>query len=249
MKKISIIIATYNASRTLGRSLDSIVPQLTDETELILVDGGSNDNTNNIIKSYKNKIDVHISEPDKGIYDAWNKGLTEAHGDWIMFIGADDILLEGAIEYYLAYLNNISNNEVDFISCKIKSVTEDGTFLQYTGKLWSYTRCKINMDVTHVASLTSKKYFEKVGVFDIEYKICGDYDLLMRGGKRMKAKFIDFPIAEMPIGGTSFSVKGLKEQLLIKNRVGKIPLIFCYFIFCIQLLLFYTYSIRHSGKL
>lgn len=249
MKKISIIIATYNASRTLGRSLDSIVPQLTDETELILVDGGSNDNTNNIIKSYKNKIDVHISEPDKGIYDAWNKGLTEAHGDWIMFIGADDILLEGAIEYYLAYLNNISNNEVDFISCKIKSVTEDETFLQYTGKLWSYTRCKINMDVTHVASLTSKKYFEKVGVFDIEYKICGDYDLLMRGGKRMKAKFIDFPIAEMPIGGTSFSVKGLKEQLLIKNRVGKIPLIFCYFIFCIQLLLFYTYSIRHSGKL
>ena len=65
----------------------------------------------------------------------------------------------------------------------------------------------------------------------------------------MKAKFIDFPIAEMPIGGTSFSVKGLREQLLIKNRVGKIPLIFCCFIFCIQLLLFYTYSIRHSGKL
>lgn len=249
MKKISIIIATYNASRTLGRSLDSIIPQLTDETELILIDGASNDNTNNIIESYKNKIDVHISEPDKGIYDAWNKGLKEAHGDWIMFIGADDILLEGAIEYYLAYLNNISNTEVDFISCKIKSITEDGTFLQYTGKLWNYTRCKINMDVTHVASLTSKKYFEKIGVFNIEYKICGDYELLMRGGKRMKAKFIDFPIAEMPIGGTSFSIKGLREQLLIKNRVGKIPLILCYFIFCIQLLLFYTYSIRHSGKL
>lgn len=247
--KISIIIATWNASKTLKRCLDSIAPQLTNETELILVDGGSKDDTNNIIDSYGDKIDVHISEPDKGIYDAWNKGLKKAHGDWIMFIGADDILLEGAIEYYLANLNYISNTDIDFISCKIKSITEDGIFLQYTGKLWNYTRCKINMDVTHVASLTSKKYFEKVGVFNIEYKICGDYELLMRGGKRMKAKFIDFPIAEMPIGGTSFSVKGLREQLLIKNRVGKMPLVFCYFIFCIQLLLFYTYSIRHSGKL
>lgn len=247
--KISIIIATWNAAKTLKRCLDSIVPQLTDETELILVDGGSKDDTNKIIDSYGDKVAVHISEPDKGIYDAWNKGVSKAKGDWVMFIGADDILLEGAIEYYLAYLNNISNAEVDFISCKIKSIIEDGTFLQYTGKLWNYTRCKINMDVTHVASLTSKKYFEKIGVFNIEYKICGDYELLMRGGKRMKAKFIDFPIAEMPIGGTSFSVKGLREQLLIKNRVGKIPLILCYFIFCIQLLLFYTYSIRHSGKL
>lgn len=249
MKIISIIIATYNAAKSLKRCLDSIAPQLTNETELILVDGGSKDDTNNIIDSYGDKIDVHISEPDKGIYDAWNKGLKKAHGDWIMFIGADDILLEGAIEYYLANLNYISNTDIDFISCKIKSITEDGKFLQYTGKLWNYTRCKINMDVTHVASLTSKKYFEKVGVFNIDYKICGDYELLMRGGKRMKAKFIDFPIAEMPIGGTSFSVKGLREQLLIKNRVGKMPLVFCYFIFCIQLLLFYTYSIRHSGKL
>ena len=249
MKIISIIIATYNAAKTLKRCLDSIAPQLTNETELILVDGGSKDDKNNIIDSYGDKIDVHISEPDKGIYDAWNKGLKKAHGDWIMFIGADDILLEGAIEYYLANLNYISNTDIDFISCKIKSITEDGKFLQYTGKLWNYTRCKINMDVTHVASLTSKKYFEKVGVFNIDYKICGDYELLMRGGKRMKAKFIDFPIAEMPIGGTSFSVKGLREQLLIKNRVGKMPLVFCYFIFCIQLLLFYTYSIRHSGKL
>lgn len=249
MKKISIIIATYNAAKTLRRCLDSIVPQLTNEIELILVDGDSKDDTNNIINSYGDKVNVHISEPDKGIYDAWNKGVSKANGDWVMFIGADDKLLKGAIPYCLDYVKDVNNDIFDFISCKIKSVKENGSFLQYSGKLWNYTRCRINMDVTHVASLTSKKYFEKVGVFNIEYKICGDYDLLMRGGKRMKAKFIDFPIAEMPIGGTSFSVKGLKEQLLIKNRVGKIPLIFCYFIFCIQLLLFYTYSIRHSVKI
>ena len=102
--KISIIIATWNAAKTLKRCLDSIVPQLTDETELILVDGGSKDDTNKIIDSYGDKVAVHISEPDKGIYDAWNKGVSKAKGDWVMFIGADDILLEGAIEYYLAYL-------------------------------------------------------------------------------------------------------------------------------------------------
>ena len=65
---ISIIIATWNAAKTLNRCLDSIVPQLTNETELILVDGGSKDDTNKIIDSYGDKISVHISEPDKGIH-------------------------------------------------------------------------------------------------------------------------------------------------------------------------------------
>lgn len=246
--KISIIIATWNAAKTLRTCLDSIVPQLTDDTELIIVDGGSKDETNDIIISYGDKVTVHISEPDKGIYDAWNKGVKTSKGDWVMFIGADDILLPHAVQNYLRFIENFSNKDFDFISCRIKSVKEDRTFLQYTGKKWNYEKCRINMDVTHVASLTSINYFKRVGLFDINYKICGDYELLMRGGKEMRPLFLDKVIAEMPIGGASFSVKGLKEQLRIKNIVGKVPLVVCYVIFCVQLCLFYTYSLRHSFK-
>lgn len=103
---ISIIIATYNASKTLQRCLDSIVSQLTNETELILVDGGSKDDTNKIIDSYGDKIAVHISEPDKGIYDAWNKGVKAAHGKFVAFIGADDQMLPEAIRHYLDFLTS-----------------------------------------------------------------------------------------------------------------------------------------------
>lgn len=249
MKTISIIIATYNASKTLRRCLDSIVPQLTDECELVLVDGGSKDDTNAIIDSYGDQVSVHISEPDQGIYDAWNKGIKASSGEWIMFVGADDTLLNDALNQYLQFLKNENCSHTDFISCKIKSITKSGNPIQYTGKKWSYKRCRINMDVTHVASLTHRLYFKRIGLFNINYKICGDYELLMRGGSMMNAKFLDYPIAAMPIGGMSFSVKALKEQFLIKHRVGRIPLFFCLIIFCAQIFLFYTYQLRHSLKL
>ena len=96
-KKISIIIATFNASATIKRCLDSIVPQLTEECELVIIDGGSKDSTNEIIDSYGDKIAIHVSEPDKGIYDAWNKGIRLSSGEWVAFIGADDVLLSGAL--------------------------------------------------------------------------------------------------------------------------------------------------------
>lgn len=99
--EISIVIATFNAAKTLERCLQSIVPQLTDATELVIVDGGSEDETLSIIKKYEQYVAYTVSEPDKGIYDAWNKGVKVAHGEWIMFIGADDILLPNALTLYL----------------------------------------------------------------------------------------------------------------------------------------------------
>ncbi|MBP9970812.1 MAG: glycosyltransferase, partial [Paludibacteraceae bacterium] len=99
--KISIIIATYNASKTLNRCLDSIVSQKNSEVELIIIDGGSTDETLSVINSYSSDIDYVLSEKDNGLYDAWNKGIKAAKGDWIMFLGADDQLLSNALEKYI----------------------------------------------------------------------------------------------------------------------------------------------------
>lgn len=246
--KISIIIATYNAGKTLRNCLDSIVSQLTEDIELIIVDGGSKDDTNAIVDSYGDKVSIHISEPDKGIYDAWNKGVKVATGDWVMFVGADDSLIEGALEHYLDITNQHGSEGVDFVSAMIKSVTQDGKFIQYTNKLWSYKRCRINMDTIHSGSLTSKRYFERVGLFDIKYKICGDYDLLMRGGKDLKAIKANKPILQMPIGGASFSIEALMEQLEIKHNAGHVSYPLCYLILLGQIFLFYTYTLRHWRK-
>ena len=99
--KISIIIATYNAGKTLARCLQSIREEKTNEIELLVIDGGSKDNTLDIINTYQDTIDYSCSEPDKGIYDAWNKGISHAKGDWMMFIGADDYLVGNALSDYL----------------------------------------------------------------------------------------------------------------------------------------------------
>ena len=98
---ISIVIATYNASATLERCLKSIIPQMNDEIELIIIDGKSNDGTKEILNRYIEWISYTISEKDSGVYDAWNKGIKVAKGDWVMFIGADDILLPNALNVYI----------------------------------------------------------------------------------------------------------------------------------------------------
>lgn len=243
-KQISIVIATWNAASTLRTCLDSVVPQINDETELIIIDGGSKDTTNEIIASYGNKVSYTISEMDKGIYDAWNKGIKAANGQWVLFVGADDKLADDAIVNYLKFIKLVPSN-TDFISSKINYVDETGKTLDIVGRLWNYNRCRINMDVTHVASITSKNYFDRIGLFNIDYRIVGDYELLMRGGKEMKAAFMDKVVATMSIGGVSFSVKGLKEQFKVKREVAKMPWLLCVFIYCAQLILFYTYKLRH----
>lgn len=107
--KISIIIATYNADKTLQRCLYSIALQKTEDIELLIIDGKSKDNTLEIIQKNKAIINFWLSETDKGIYDAWNKGIKLARGKWIMFLGADDMLLEGSMAFYLDYLRHEPN--------------------------------------------------------------------------------------------------------------------------------------------
>src|SRR2546426_834552 len=89
---LSIVIVVYNAGSTLKHAIESVLNQTYKNIELIIIDGGSNDNTLQIINNYSSQIGYFISEKDNGIYDAMNKGILAAKGDWILFLGADDIL-------------------------------------------------------------------------------------------------------------------------------------------------------------
>lgn len=217
--KISIVIATFNASKTLKRCLDSIVLQLTDETELILVDGGSKDNTNDIINSYGDKVAVHISEPDKGIYDAWNKGIHASHGEWIMFIGADDRLKPNALQTYLSYLHNL-NHESDLISSKRVMVTLTDEEIYSVGKKWVWPSCLKGMPISHPGALHSRKLFKEIGCYDISFRIAADYDLLLRKGAKLRTDFIDKDTIIVSEGGISDSYNAIIEyyRALRKNR-------------------------------
>ncbi|WP_298453600.1 glycosyltransferase family 2 protein [uncultured Prevotella sp.] len=216
---ISIIIATYNASKTLKTCLDSIVPQLCSGTELIIVDGGSKDNTNDIIKSYGDKVSVHISEPDKGIYDAWNKGVALSNGDWIMFIGADDILLPNAVSTYLNTIKNTADiDSYDYICAHNEYVNEEGKLLKVLGEEPKWNKMRRYMAAAHVASLHNRKnLFNVIGLYNLNLKICADYELLLRKKDTLNSLFINAHIAKMKVGGMSFSISAINETKKIRE--------------------------------
>ena len=220
MIKISIIIATFNAAKTLSRCLGSIIAQLNDETELILVDGGSTDSTNEIIKSYGNKVAVHISEKDNGIYDAWNKGVKIARGLWIAFVGADDILFPQALTHYLDVIHNTPNIEsYDYICALNKYVNEDQNEVAPIGGTPDWPIFRKRMNAAHVASLHNKKnLFEAIGYYDTSFKICADYELLLRKKDKLKFIFIPKYIVGMQIGGMSFSTRAILETFHIRQK-------------------------------
>lgn len=223
---ISIITASFNSEKTIEATIQSVLNQSFKDFQYIVVDGNSLDNTINIIESFKNNFKEkgigfkYISENDKGIYDAWNKGVRLADGEWIGFLGSDDRLYEDALFNYAKLIKE--NNDLEYISSKIITVKNGKKLAQLTGQ-WNWNTFKKHMCVSHVGSLHSREYFDKYGLYDTSYKIAGDYELLLRAGPNLKYAFLDDFTAEMEMGGVSNNmvVRTLKETKRAKIDTGK----------------------------
>jgi glycosyltransferase involved in cell wall biosynthesis len=220
---ISIIIATYNAEKYLQNCLNSIIPQLNETIELIVIDGGSKDDSVEVIKKNQQHIASWISEPDKGIYDAWNKGLQNATGDWIMFVGADDQLMPNALNVYKQFINDNVAADIDLISSTVQMIDENGTIIRIKGWPFFWPMFLKEMTIAHPGALHSKRLFEKHGNFNIDYKIVGDYELLLRAGNSLKSLYLDTVTVVMSEGGASDSVKSIKEHYKAVTTTGKYP--------------------------
>lgn len=233
---ISIITASYNSEKTISKTLESLLNQSSKEFEFIIIDGNSKDNTVEIIKEYvplfrqKNINIFWKSEKDSGIYDAWNKGLNLANGEWISFLGSDDILLPNAIEIYNNIAKKKSSKQLDLIHSKVE-VTNNGKVIKVINGVWSWKIFKNHMNLAHVGALHNINYFKKYGVFDDSYKITGDYELLLRARDNLKCFYIDKITAQMGYGGISTTnvKKVFLETLKAKNETGKINTMICWF--------------------
>jgi glycosyltransferase involved in cell wall biosynthesis len=223
---ISIVIASFNAGDSIEKTLKSIIAQDYINLEIIIIDGGSNDNTVDIIKKYENYIFYWISEKDNGIYDAWNKGICKAKGDWIMFLGCDDILIPGSILKYVNFINGLNDIEsIDIVSSKVKMIDKNGKAVRIKGWAFQWPKFLYEMTIAHPGALHSAKLFKKYGMFDINYKIVGDYEFLLRPGKKLKAYFFDEVTVLMGEGGASDSTKAIKEQFKAVISSGHISYI------------------------
>lgn len=219
---ISIITASYNAELLLEKTIISVMDQKYPSIEYIIIDGGSKDGTLRIIDRYKNIVKYTISEPDAGIYDAWNKGIKVAKGEWISFLGAGDEYLPDAISNYVNYINNLGETLPNFISSVVEVVKPDGSALYTIGTKYEWPKYLNYMNVAHVGSLHSRRLFDEYDVYNTTYKLVGDYELLLRAGPNLRAGFVSVITAKMLFGGMSISKKSLKEVFEAKLSSGHI---------------------------
>lgn len=219
---ISLIIAVYNGAKYLEHCLESIINQTYENVEIIIVDGGSSDSTVDIIRRYEKHITYWISEPDKGIYDAWNKGLTKSRGVWICFMGADDFYVDNfVIENSIQFLNQAQKRSISFVYGKVQKVDPVTlNVLECMGKPWEEIKEKFTnfMCLPHPGSFHHKSLFEIHGEFNCNFKIAGDYDFLLRefSNKSNDALFMEEVITtNMRVDGVSGDFK--KSKLLLKE--------------------------------
>jgi glycosyltransferase involved in cell wall biosynthesis len=203
---ISIIVAVFNGAKMLQQCIDSVAQQTYAKKELIIIDGGSKDGTVDMLEANREQISYWISEPDKGIYNAWNKGLSQAKGEWICFLGADDFFWDAQVlERMTAQLQAISP-DILVAYGQVMLLSSEGKSLFPVGEPWVTIneRFKQVMCIPHQAVMHRRGLFERYGLFDESFRIAGDYELLLRELKKGDAIFIpDLITTGMRQGGIS----------------------------------------------
>ena len=194
--KLSIIIPTFNSGAVINRALDSIVSQTFSDWEVLIMDGVSTDNTIEVAQSYNDPRIRIYSESDKGIYDAMNKGIKKAQGEWVYFLGSDDWLLNnGVLEQVLS--SDIDNLDVVYGEVRSPVLTEDNRG-GWTKKNVSANRC-------HQAIFYKNYIFNKLGLYNLRYPYAADFEFNLRWlfNKKIKNTYLPIEIAFFSPEGVS----------------------------------------------
>lgn len=217
MPLVSVITAVFNGHEHIAACIESVLNQDYPNIEHIILDGGSTDGTVTILRSYEGRIAFWKSEPDKGVYDAWNKGLKLARGEWIAFLGADDIYLPSAISTYMDLARR--NPGAQFLSSMARLDHPTG-YSPIFGGPWEWPRFARAMSTIHVGTMHHQSLFETFGQFDASYRIAGDYEFMLRSRDALRAAFTPAVTIVMRAGGLSDSTAGYYEARRAKIEAG-----------------------------
>ena len=207
---ITIIIAVFNGAKTLQQCIDSLAQQSYPNKELIIIDGGSKDGTVDLLKTNSEKINYWVSEPDSGIYNAWNKGLAQANGDWICFLGADDFFWNTQVLELMSEQLAKQTSDILIAYGQVMLLNNDAKPLYLVGEPWAKVKesFKYRMSIPHQAVMHRSKLFDLHGSFDETFSIVGDYELLLRELNSGNAAFIpNIIVTGMRQGGVSSNPK------------------------------------------
>lgn len=215
---ISIITITFNAEDLLESTIKSVINQTYKNIEYIIIDGNSTDSTVEVIKKYQNHIQYWISEPDRGISDAWNKGIAASSGDIIGILNAGDYFERDCISKVVQHLDP-KEFEISYGTTIL--VNEDKTSHKTIHGQFKPNNLSAGLGFYHPGTFVSRLTYDKVGLFSQNYRFAMDCDWLLRCHKQGATfKKLD-NVCYMPIGGIShkfkFSAYGEYLQALIDN--------------------------------
>lgn len=202
--KISLITIVYNAHDTISKCIDSVIGQNYSDIEYIIIDGGSTDGTLQVIDQYRPHIHIFISEPDKGIYDAMNKGIALASGEIVGTLNADDFFVNEDV---------LSSVAAAFLAQETEIVYGNLHYVNPAGKVirkWQSSECGKNsfnwgFMPPHPTFYCRRYLFEKLGFYRLEYGSAGDYELMVRFMHKyhIKSHYLNTVMVKMQVGGVS----------------------------------------------
>ncbi len=204
---VSAIVAVRNGAATLQRCLDSIAAQDFGPCETIVIDGASTDGTREMLERNRRAgvVSSYLSEPDTGVYNAWNKGIARARGRWICFLGCDDAFHDPAALRELVRAGEADPAGARIVYGRINRVTASGVLIETIGEPWHQARAAFldGFNIPHPGTLHHRSIFEERGAFDESYRIAGDYHLLLGELAERPAVFVDRVVLDMGFGGLS----------------------------------------------
>lgn len=222
--KISIITVTFNSATTVRDTIESVLKQNYKDYEYLVIDGGSKDNTVDIIKEYEPKFGGRmkwISEKDKGMYDGINKGIRMASGDVVGIINSDDFYHRTDV-FEIINKSFEENKGIQAIYGDVRFVYPDNlekTVRYYSSKNWRPWRFRFGFMPAHPTFFTYKENFEKYGYYQYDYHIAADYELLIRHfyTNKVPAKYVPLDFMKMRTGGRS--TNGWKANVLLNKEI------------------------------
>ena len=234
--KISVITAALNDPKGLLETINSIKSQVYDNLEYIIIDGGSEQASLDIIKKNKAVISCWVSEPDKGISDAFNKGINLATGEYLIFLGAGDVFYDKhVLQNIFEHLSPEEISAYDIISGKIQRVSLKGEALWTAPKNiqnFSKNDLLFKLGLPHQGMFMHRRYFARYGVFDLKLKYAMDYDLLLRSFHDFpKIKLADKIIANWMEGGVGtgkiLEIYQEYHEIKLRNKIAPVWLLTC----------------------
>jgi len=218
--KITIITVCYNSASHIADAINSVSSQDYKHIEHIVIDGNSNDGTQKIIEENSDKLSFWLSETDHGIYDAMNKGIQKATGDVIGILNSDDFYYDKQVISKVA--NAFSDEEVEAVFGDLIFVDPnnlDKTVRTYSSKKWHPDRFAKGYMPAHPTFFVKREFYDKHGLFETDYEIAADYELLVRllYVHKLKYKYLPMKMVKMRKGGVSSN--GIQSNIVLNKEI------------------------------